>query len=311
VLFSVGLVAYLGHQLSAIGWRQVIACVPATPWFYLAFAGLYFCVPLFEGLAWRLLWGVPVWRTFPVLVRKRLFSRQLLDYSGEAYLYLWSCRNIELPPRQLLHMAKDNVIVSSLASGLVAAVALAGLLLTRQLVLPLEMLERDAVYLAAAAVGAVVAGLLVVRFRHRLIWLPRPLVRRLAAIHVARLAAMLLLQLWMWTTVDPQVPLRSWLSLLAVEIVVSRIPFLPNRDLVLFGTGLEVAGAIQVARPLLAGMLLTVGVLERALNLAFYLLFSVGPWAGDVARPAAVTGPAAAPRPGEAQSAVAAQAGST
>jgi hypothetical protein len=79
----------------------------------------------------------------------------------------------------------------------------------------------------------------------------------------------------MWMAVDPAVPLRSWLSLLAVEIVVSRIPFLPNRDFVLLGTGLKLAGALHLAQPLLAGMLLTISALDKLLNLLFFALFAL------------------------------------
>ena len=56
--------------------------------------------------------------------------------------------------------------------------------------------------------------------------------------------------------------------------MVSRIPFLPHRDFVFLGTGLEVAGALDVALPLLAGMLLTVSMLEKLLNLFFFVFFS-------------------------------------
>lgn len=271
--FTLVLVLYLGLQLSRIGWSQVLGSVPGNPWFYLVFSAFYLSVPLYESLVFRLLWACPLRVSFPALMKKRVYSRHLLDYSGDAYLYLWSRKNINRPSRELLHTIKDNMIISSSSSTAVAIIALVGLLLSGHIVLPARMLQHQATYVIAAA-GALAILLLVAKFRHRILWLPQRTIVMLAGIHAARLVSMLLLELLMWTTVDASVPLSSWLSLLSVEVVIARIPFLPNRDLVLFGTGLEIAGAIQVALPLLAGMLLTVSVLEKTLNLCFFGFFS-------------------------------------
>ena len=84
----------------------------------------------------------------------------------------------------------------------------------------------------------------------------------------------MVLQVAMWTTAVPSASLKSWLSLLSVEVVISRIPFLPSRDFVFMGTGLEVSGAIGVALPALAGVLLTISALEKLSNLSFFAFFS-------------------------------------
>jgi hypothetical protein len=291
VAFSAGLILYLGRQLTEIGWARVLAYVPRTPWFYLAFAGFYFSSPLHEVLALKLLWGCPLSRSFPALMKKRVYSRQVLDYSGEAYLYLWARRHIDRPQRELAHTIKDNVIVSSTSSTLVAVVALLILLMCDQVALPPDMLQHGAIYVTAGAAGALAIMALVVKFRRRILWLPRRMILSLGAIHMARLVSMLLLELLMWTTVDATVPLRSWLSLLAVGLVITRIPFLPNRDLVLFGTGMTLAGAIRIPLPLMAGMLLMVSIMEKTLNLFFFGLFTLIPErASDVGEPAGGVG---------------------
>lgn len=277
VVFTVGLVAYLALQLSRIGWSQVLGSVPTKPWFYLAFGAFYFTVPLYEGLALRLLWQCPLRRSFPALMKKRVYSRQLLDYSGEAYLYWWSKNNIDRPARELVHSLKDNIIISSTMSALVAVAAMLGLLLGGYVVLPAGMQYR-ATYLIAVATGLVVLLALTVKFRRRIFWLPRRTMAMLAGIHAARLVSLLVLQLLMWTTVDASVPLSSWLSLLSVELIIARIPFLPNRDLVLLGTGMQMAVAIQVELQVLAGMLLAASVLEKGLNLLFFGLFTAVSW---------------------------------
>ena len=274
LVFTIGLVVYLARQLGEIGWGEVLVSVPRTPWFYLLFGCFYFCAPLCESVVFRLLWDCPARQSLPVLLKKRIYSRYLLDYSGEAYLYLWARRSVDLPDRRLLHGIKDNIIISSSTSLLVGLVMLLCLLYSGQIALPERLLQQDAVYVAAAAIaggGFVVLG---IRFRRRLLSLSRSELISLFGLHALRLVGLMVLQVAMWTTAVPSASLKSWLSLLSVEVVISRIPFLPSRDFVFMGTGLEVSGAIGVALPALAGVLLTISALEKLSNLSFFAFFS-------------------------------------
>jgi len=306
--FTLLLILYLGWQLSAVGWRQVLAGVPRSPWFYLAYGALFGCLPACEGLVWRRLWRWPLRRSLPVLMRKRAYSRHLLDYSGEVYLYGWACRRVDRPAGELLHTIKDNAIVSSVMSGALAVAALLGLLLVAPAALPAACARRLAGWgLAALLAAAAVAGLAWV-CRRRLLWLPRRQIGFLAAVHAGRLGCTLLLELAVWMAALPAVPLRSWLLLLAVETVISRIPFLPNRDLLLLGTGVQIAGAIQIPPPALAGLLVATSVLERALNLLVLALGALardgrrqpgeGPSSGPEGQPGPDGAQASARRPG-------------
>lgn len=272
--FTVGLVAFLVYQLGGIGWSEVLVSVPLNPWFYLLFAAFYLCFPLFESAVYYLLWDCPLRLSFPALLKKRVYSKYLLDYSGEAYLYLWARRNVDLPPRHLLHTIKDNIIISSTTSMLVGLTVLLWLLFGGRIPLPPAMLEHSVTHAGAAilAVGCVAA--LVFKFRHRILFLPRRTAVWLFGLHAGRLVTFMLLQLLMWRAAVPDVPLESWLSLLSIEVVITRIPFLPQRDFVFMGTGLEMAEAVQVAASLLAGMLLAINVLEKLLNLSIFAALS-------------------------------------
>jgi len=274
LVFTIGLVVYLARQLGEIGWGEVFTSIPRTPWFYLLYAGFYLCAPLCESVIFRLLWDCPARRSLPALIKKRVYSRYLLDYSGEAYLYLWARRSVDLPDRYLLHGIKDNIIISSSTSLLIGMVVLLGLLYGGQIALPERLLQQDAVYVAAAAVAGGSVVLLGIRFRRRLLSLSRSALVSLVGLHALRLVGLMVLQVMMWATAVPSASLKSWLSLLSIEVVISRIPFLPSRDFVFMGTGLEVSGGIGVALPALAGVLLTISVLEKLLNLVFFAFFS-------------------------------------
>jgi len=274
LVFTIGLVVYLVHQLGEIGWGEVLTSIPRTPWFYLLYVGFYFCAPLCESAIFHLLWDCPARRSLPALLKKRVYSRYLLDYSGDAYLYLWARRRIDLPERQLLHGIKDNIIISSSTSLLVGLIVLLGLLYGGQVALPERLLQQDVVYVVAAVVAGGSLVTLGIRFRRRLFSLPRRALVSLFGLHALRLVGLMVLQVLMWMTAIPSASMKSWLSLLSVEVVISRIPFLPSRDFVFLGTGLEVSEGIGVALPALAGMLLTVNVMEKLLNLFFFAFYS-------------------------------------
>ncbi|MEW6751887.1 MAG: hypothetical protein AB1505_13060 [Candidatus Latescibacterota bacterium] len=276
LLFTVGLMVHLGGALTRIGWVEVWGAIPRRPAFYLAFLAFYLCLPLCECAIYGLLWNCPARLSLPVLLRKRVFSRFLLDYSGEAYLYLWARRSINLPQRHILHTIKDNIIISTAASTAVGLLTLVYMLWIGVIGVPAGLQYHRAAEAAVAAlvlVGLTTAG---IRFRRRILSLPLRQVSRLFALHGARLVALMALQVLLWSLADPGVGLRSWLRLLAADVVISRIPFVPNRDFVLLGTGLEMADGMGAALPMLAGMLLTVSVLEKLFGLLL-LVWSAAP----------------------------------
>ena len=80
------------------------------------------------------------------------------------------------------------------------------------------------------------------------------------------------LQVCLWVAVEPSVPLTSWLALLAAQIVLTRVPFLPGRDLVFVSAGLGLSGYLGVESAVVASVLLTTAILDRGLNLLLYLV---------------------------------------
>ncbi|MCY3738766.1 MAG: hypothetical protein OXG13_20370, partial [Gemmatimonadaceae bacterium] len=108
--------------------------------------------------------------------------------------------------------------------------------------------------------------------RRRLLSAPPPVAAAVGAAHLFRQAAVHALQVALWAVVEPSVPLTSWLTLLAAQIVLTRIPFLPGRDLVFVGAGLGLSGYLSLESATVASILLTTAVLDRGLNLVLYLL---------------------------------------
>ncbi len=267
VLFTLGIVLYLVEQLGEIGWMEVWAAAPATIWFYVLFAIMYLTLPVFESVVYSMVWNMPPHRVFFPLLKKRVYSRSLVDYSGEAYLFVWARQRVDLPERQLLATIKDSVLASVAASTAVAGLLLAGALFTGLLVLPEGLTRPYVSYSLAVVLGAVGLGYAVFKFRHYILFLPAETLKKILALHVGRLLVLQVLQVVQWMVVYPDVPLKAWFTLLAAQIVLYRIPFLPQRDLVFAGVGLQMAGWIDFTAASMAGLLLTVSVLEKGANL--------------------------------------------
>jgi hypothetical protein len=82
------------------------------------------------------------------------------------------------------------------------------------------------------------------------------------------------LQILQWWVVMPQVPWINWFTLLILQIIITRIPFLPSRDLLFLGTGIEMSTWMNISPSAIAGMLLAASVISKILNLVFFVAVS-------------------------------------
>ncbi len=268
-------IVYLVVRLSGIGWMNILAELPREPLFYLLFLVLYFSLPVAEVLVYRIVWGkLPKPALFRTLVRKRVLNRDVLGYSGELYLYGWARRHVALSEREILKSIRDTNIVSSLASTLVAVVLLGVFLYLGHFNIRMWIAHQPVHYvIAAVVVGALVGGLLW-RFRRWLFSMAWRTSLLVFAVYATRLIIGQVLQIGQWTVVLPTVALGVWFTFAAVSLIVSRIPFIPNQDLIFLGASVELSTMMDVPTAAIAGMLLVVSVMDKALNLGLFLGFS-------------------------------------
>ncbi|CAM3211092.1 hypothetical protein RHBI111906_01620 [Rhodothermus bifroesti] len=275
-LFVAGVLAWLVYQLSHIGWKEVYASLPRTPWFYVLWLVLYFLLPATEAGIYRALWQIRWGQVFPVLVRKRVLNTDVLGYSGEVYLYLWARRHTDQPDGHLLRTIKDNTILSSVASTVAVILLVAVVILTGQFAL-IEWLgaTADPLYVATGTLAVGTLGVLGIRFRRAIFHLPEHLVVTLLSVHVLRFFAMYVLQVLQWWVVLPEAPFRVWATILVVGTVTNRIPFLPATDLLAMGAVLGMTSLFEASAAVIAGMLVVRSVLDRVLNA---VLFGLTTW---------------------------------
>jgi len=276
-LFFAGVTAWLVLKVSAIGWAAVLAALPTTPWFYILFVVMFLALPVTETLIFRLLLDRRIGlRDVGVFIRKRVFNSAFVGYSGELYLFVWAKRHLGLSASRAAHGVKDNAVLSALASAAVTALLLAAFWMTGQAALVASWLDSGAGKLAATVLAIAFLLPVMLRFRKSIISVSGRIAATVWGVHILRISAVLLLQAIQWWVVLPDQSWTTWLIFLTAQMVISRLPFIPNRDLLFLSAGLEMSNVIDGPRAAMAGVLLAGGALSQGANLVCFVATSFG-----------------------------------
>jgi hypothetical protein len=268
--FMAAILVYLAYQFTDIGWRRVWESLPTTPWFYILLLLMYATLPLTEVVLYGKIWDAKAGTLLPALLRKRVLNNDVLGYSGEAYFSLWAHRHTSLGYREIFETIKDNTIISSVASTSVAFLLLAIFFLSGQIELLTQYLPGDPSTLAAGVAIVILVVSVGVNFRRTIFSLPPSLLLFIGAGHLTRFVLNNGFQVTQWAVVIPEVSVGSWITLLALHIVINQVPFVPSRGLVFMSAGVGLSGPLQIPEAALASMLLAQTLLDRALNFLTY-----------------------------------------
>ncbi|WP_254605014.1 hypothetical protein [Sphingomonas bacterium] len=225
IVFTVAMLVGLGYQLWTAGLPALARSVPGSPLFYVAFVVLYAVPPLFDYAIFHRLWGIPV-AGLVALTKKRIANDVLFGYSGEAYFYAWARGRAKMVAAPF-GAVKDVSILSAL-SGHAMTLGLIGL------VVPFghAFLKPEWFHgILAVGVVSVAMSLPFLVFSRRVFSLDRAQLWRIFWLHCGRILAGWLMTGLVWHFALPAVAVAMWLLLVAVKQIVSRLPFVPNKDL--------------------------------------------------------------------------------
>jgi hypothetical protein len=247
-------------QLRSLDLKGLATLVPRSPLFWIAFAAYYLAGPLSEWVIFRRLWRLPI-EGVGALLRKLVSNEILLGYLGEVYFYAWARRNAHVTTAPF-GAIKDVTILSALTGNLVTLIMV---VLTSPLFGSLH-LGMDSQAFVGSTVFILLLSAAMLFLRKRLFTLPRRELWFVTAVHLARIAATTVLAAVMWHLLLPAVDITWWLVLGTVRQLVSRLPFLPNKDVVfagvatfLIGSDTEIVSAMALMAALLLGAHLVVG----------------------------------------------------
>lgn len=260
-LVSLAIVVAAVYHFRSSDLSRVAAMVPRSPWFWLVFVAAYFTQPIMDFVIFRRLWRIPA-AGFAALVRKYISNEVLLGYSGELYFYTWARRRATAPggPEGAIATGapfgaiKDVTILSALVGNAVTLV---------MFVIAYPTLEKLNVGLSGRTLLTSIAvlvgsSLVVMVFRGRVFSLPRADLRFVGGVQLVRVLAATGLLALMWSLVLPSVPFVYWLMLTSLRLLISRLPLMPNKDVVFSGVAVLIVGANTGIAPL---MLMMAGLL--------------------------------------------------
>jgi len=157
----------------------------------------------------------------------------------ELQVYLWARRRAAIPGSPF-GAVRDVAVLSALAGNVVTiALLLAAIALPGDLAF--GSMSHSILWSAIVLVGSSMAIMLL---RRRLLAVSREQFWRTGAIHLVRSLAMTLMIGLLWAMVVPGVSPGWWLLLAAARQFVTRLPFLPNKDLVFAGLAAEMLKSV-------------------------------------------------------------------
>ena len=264
------IVAYLLFRLSQVGWADVFTSLPTTPWFYLFFTLRFLALPVSEIAIYELVWSKPLLRHFTVFVRKRVYNFAVMGYSGEAFLTIWARRQLALSDKKILIGVKDNNLLSAFASNTATVILVSILAATGGLQAGLEAFPGAGWLFALGFLSASILSVLVFIFREKLLALPKGVLPKLLGVHGSRQFLLIALHAAMYASALPGAPLIAWLTFIAMQLVLSRVPFLPNQDIVFLGAALALSPIVGAPEAAVAGMLVAEAGLSQIFNVTMF-----------------------------------------
>jgi hypothetical protein len=272
--FQYGLLAiivlYLVYKLTHLGWAEVIGSLPESPWFYLFFLLRFLALPISELAIYEIVWSQPLVRHFFVFIRKRVYNFAVMGYSGEAFLTLWARRRLSLPHKKILIGVKDNNLLSAFTSNAATVILIVLLAATGGLKAGLDAFPGARWLFTLAFLSAGTLSVLVMIFRDKLMALPKGVMPRLIGVHSGRQALIILLHAAMYASALPGAPIMAWMTFIAMQLVLSRVPFLPNQDIVYLGAALSLSPIVGAPEAMVAGMLVAEAGLSQIFNIAMF-----------------------------------------
>jgi len=271
--FIVGIIAFLVWQIVQIGWQEVLKSLPTTPWFYVIFLILYFALPISEQFIYRMSLNFTFWEGLKIFIQKKVLNADVLGYSGEAYFYVWGKQHLEEDDKYIFNIIKDNNIISSFASTLLAIILLT-LFISVSEVDFLEVIKVSTNVVIGVVTAAILVIFLGIYFRKYIISMNRNMALKIFGVHIFRIIFVYTLEILQWMVVLPLVPLHIWFVFLSARIIASRLPFIPSQDLLFVSISLEMSKYMDVSGAAIAGIMIANNFLTKSMNLVLYSYFS-------------------------------------
>lgn len=222
------------------GLNEIEHALPVSPRFWLLLVLFLAIEPVFDFAIYRKLWALP-FSGLLVLFRKTATNELLLGYLGEVQFYAWARKHAGLAGSPF-GAIKDVAVLSAIAGNLVMLL----LLIPAWPWLMAALSPRMATATLLSIIALLASSIAITLLRKKILTIGMGQVPYVVGVHLTRSVATLLVLALLWQSILPQVPVQSWLLMAAGRQLVTRLPFVPNKDLA-FSSIVLVAGTAGIA----------------------------------------------------------------
>lgn len=266
------LIAWLGYSLTRLGWAQVWSSRPTGLGFYVVLLLQFYIQPYADLLIYRYLLRAGPALTITAMMRKR-YVNNMLDYSGEVYFFFWAHKALGLRKTALAHAVKDSNVLSASAGLVMVWLTLLAVLLSGGVRLP-ETVNTGIWSILLVGSLPIALGVALFAGGRKVTTLSRRDMMVTFGIHLTRAILNLGVDFVVWWLSGALPNAAACLQFIALRVLVTRLPLVPNKDLLFVGVGIAAAGMLNVSAPKVAAVL----VLMTAIGLVQNLVQVGLPW---------------------------------
>lgn len=226
--------------------------------------------PLFDFAIYRRLWRLPA-NGLITLFRKTATNELLMGYLGEVQFYAWARKHARLEGSPF-GAIKDVAVLSAIAGNIVTLILLVLIWPRLSQVIPASAAKP----IAGSVIFLLGTSVLITLFRNRILSIGGKLVSFVLTMHLSRSVLTLVVLALLWHSIDPTIGAAAWLMMAAGRQLVTRLPFVPNKDLAFSsivllsatatGSAVAMTGALIFAGQVTIGCSLAAIELARALR---------------------------------------------
>jgi len=263
--FNLILFAIISFQIYSVGIVDMVQNIPSNPIFYLIFLLLYILLPLSEFAIYKRFVPIGFLESQRVLHLKRVYNKFVVGYSGEVYLYNWL--NKTYSNSNAFSIIRDNNTLSLLASWIMVVGIIGYITLFGDNHLLILFSDEIYNYFIISGLVLVVFVILSLKIKDYIFSLNLSESLSVTSIHLSRNVASSLLQALQWYVIIPDVSLSVWFNFVAIQLVVSKIPFISNKELIFISLSMYVGGKMDIQLETFTILLVMNFVLDRLLGL--------------------------------------------
>lgn len=274
VLYTI-ILGILVYQLYEIGFVDILESVPKNPLVYVLAVVLFFVLPIAEHFAYGRFFTFKASESIPMLIKKRVFNKNLMSYVGEFDFYLWlTQKEPDKSKRRVFDIVKDNNIISSVAS----IVLVSALLLVLFFLYYSGEGVRDYLLILGYVIGYILllVTVVIVMARTNIYSLNMRDTWFLTSVHSVRILFISAVQILQWYLAITDITVWELFVILSVQMVISRIPILPAKDLIFISGSIELTNYLDISTSELAAIMVLNSLIDKVISGgSFYFISKV------------------------------------